>query len=238
MQERRSTACTRPRSASSCADGTSSPACCARRGRERRPTRSGSSGSRRWPPGPSTSWPVARRCACAACSRPGSGCARRTRSSWRADRPRRWIARGATSVRRSRSSQAPRARCSTRRDIRPRRRVLDRVRETLHAAVVDEAVGERVRAGRLEKEEQATGFVVTGLPAGEGRKPAKTAAARRRATHEAARGGDAPAGGPRGTRRSRARGEGAAARARRCRARGGDAARGGRARGADLERAR
>jgi Tfp pilus assembly protein FimV len=39
--------------------------------------------------------------------------------------------------------------------------------------VVDEAVGERVRGGRLEKEEQATGFVVTGLPPAKGRKPAK-----------------------------------------------------------------
>ena len=46
----------------------------------------------------------------------------------------------------------------------PTEAVLDRVRETLHAAMVDEAVGERVRAGRLEKEERATGFAVTGLP--------------------------------------------------------------------------
>ncbi len=60
----------------------------------------------------------------------------------------------------------------------PTEAVLDRVRETLHAAVVDETVAERVRAGRLEKEEQATGFGLTGLPAVKAgaRKPAaKTA---------------------------------------------------------------
>jgi hypothetical protein len=56
----------------------------------------------------------------------------------------------------------------------PTETVLDRLRETLHAAAVDEAVGERVRAGRLEKEEKATGFGFTGLPAGKvgARKPA------------------------------------------------------------------
>jgi hypothetical protein len=47
----------------------------------------------------------------------------------------------------------------------PTRTVQERVRETLHAAVVDEDVGDRVRSGRLEKEEQATGFGFTGLPA-------------------------------------------------------------------------
>ena len=40
----------------------------------------------------------------------------------------------------------------------PTEAMLDKVRDTLHAAVVDEELGEHVRAGRLEKEEQATGF--------------------------------------------------------------------------------
>ena len=35
---------------------------------------------------------------------------------------------------------------------------LERVSETLHAAVVDEGLGGRVREGRLDKEEQVTGF--------------------------------------------------------------------------------
>jgi hypothetical protein len=52
----------------------------------------------------------------------------------------------------------------------PSEAMLDRVRDTLHAAVVDESVGERVREGRLEKEERATGFGFATLPAG---KPAK-----------------------------------------------------------------
>lgn len=42
---------------------------------------------------------------------------------------------------------------------------LERVRETLHAAVVDEGVGQRVREGRLDKEEQVTGFSFGNLPA-------------------------------------------------------------------------
>jgi hypothetical protein len=70
----------------------------------------------------------------------------------------------------------------------PTETVADRVRETLHAAVVDEAVGERVRAGRIEKEEQATGFGVAGLPAAKPRKPARKAPrddARRRKRREA-----------------------------------------------------
>lgn len=56
---------------------------------------------------------------------------------------------------------------------------LDRVRDTLHAAAIDEEVGRRVREGRLEKEAEATGFGFEGLasaPAGKqaGRKrPAK-----------------------------------------------------------------
>ena len=41
---------------------------------------------------------------------------------------------------------------------------LDRVRDTLHAAAVDEEVGRRVREGRLEKEAEATGFGFEGLP--------------------------------------------------------------------------
>lgn len=42
---------------------------------------------------------------------------------------------------------------------------LKRVRETLHAAVVDEGLGRRVREGRLDKEEQMTGFAFDNLPA-------------------------------------------------------------------------
>lgn len=52
----------------------------------------------------------------------------------------------------------------------PSEAMLDRVRDTLHAAVVDESVGERVRAGRLDKEERSTGFGFATLPAG---KPGK-----------------------------------------------------------------
>jgi hypothetical protein len=40
----------------------------------------------------------------------------------------------------------------------PSETVLERIRETLHAAIVDEEIGQRVRTGRLEREEQATGF--------------------------------------------------------------------------------
>lgn len=58
----------------------------------------------------------------------------------------------------------------------PTEAMLDRVRDTLHAAVVDESVGERVRAGRLEKEERATGFGFATLPAG---KPVKRKASAR-----------------------------------------------------------
>lgn len=68
----------------------------------------------------------------------------------------------------------------------PTESVADRIRETLHAAVVDEEVGERVRAGRLEKEEQATGF--TGVPPAKTRKRATKAPredARRRKRREA-----------------------------------------------------
>jgi hypothetical protein len=64
----------------------------------------------------------------------------------------------------------------------PTEAVLDRVRDTLHAAVVDEGLGERVRAGRLEKEERATGFGFTSLPGttAQPRKPkAKQATGRR-----------------------------------------------------------
>jgi hypothetical protein len=79
--------------------------------------------------------------------------------------------------------------------------MLDRVRDTLHAAVVDEELGRRLRAGRLEKEEQATGFGFTSLPTTakprrpasarpkRGEKPAQeaAAAARRERAEEAAR---------------------------------------------------
>jgi hypothetical protein len=41
---------------------------------------------------------------------------------------------------------------------------LERVSETLHAAVVDQDIGRRVREGRLEKEEQVTGFGFGSLP--------------------------------------------------------------------------
>jgi hypothetical protein len=41
---------------------------------------------------------------------------------------------------------------------------LERVRDTLHAAVVDEGIGRRVREGRLGKEEQMTGFGFGNLP--------------------------------------------------------------------------
>lgn len=72
----------------------------------------------------------------------------------------------------------------------PTRTVEEGVRETLHAAVVDEDVGDRVRSGRLEKEEQATGFGFTGLPAVKAgtRKPAAETAReerRRRRRREA-----------------------------------------------------
>jgi hypothetical protein len=49
---------------------------------------------------------------------------------------------------------------------------LERVSETLHAAVVDEGLGRRVREGRLDKEEQATGFGFGNLPAAPAAKPA------------------------------------------------------------------
>lgn len=42
---------------------------------------------------------------------------------------------------------------------------LERVRATLHAAVVDEGIGRRVREGRLDKDEQITGFGFGSLPA-------------------------------------------------------------------------
>jgi hypothetical protein len=54
---------------------------------------------------------------------------------------------------------------------------LERVRDTLHAAVVDEGIGRRVREGRLEKEEQMTGFGFGNLPAPE--RAAKTKPATR-----------------------------------------------------------
>lgn len=59
--------------------------------------------------------------------------------------------------------------------------VLDRIRETLHAAVVDGELRERVRAGRVEKEEKATGFgfAVGGGRTAKARKPARRADAGR-----------------------------------------------------------
>jgi hypothetical protein len=54
---------------------------------------------------------------------------------------------------------------------------LERVRDTLHAAVVDEGIGRRVREGRLDKEEQMTGFGFGNLPAAERAAKTKPAAA-------------------------------------------------------------
>jgi hypothetical protein len=68
----------------------------------------------------------------------------------------------------------------------PTEAMLDRVRETLHAAVVDEDVAERVRAGRLEKEEQSTGFGFTSLPATKA-KPKRPAPARSKSAQTSAK---------------------------------------------------
>ena len=57
---------------------------------------------------------------------------------------------------------------------------LDRVRETLHAAAADEGIGQRVRAGRLEREEAVTSFGFGSPP------PAATAKAAAQAKDEAA----------------------------------------------------
>lgn len=61
---------------------------------------------------------------------------------------------------------------------------LERVRDTLHAAVVDEGIGRSVREGRLEKEEQMTGFGFGNLPA----TPAAERAAKTKPTTRATRG--------------------------------------------------
>jgi hypothetical protein len=50
---------------------------------------------------------------------------------------------------------------------------VERVRETLHAAVADEAIGARVREGRLDKEEQMTGFGFGNLPVAPAERPEK-----------------------------------------------------------------
>jgi hypothetical protein len=50
---------------------------------------------------------------------------------------------------------------------------LDRVRETLHAAAADAEIGQRVRAGRLEREEAVTGFGFGSAPSVARAKPAK-----------------------------------------------------------------
>jgi hypothetical protein len=57
---------------------------------------------------------------------------------------------------------------------------LDRVRETLHAAAADEEIGQRVRAGRLEREEAVTSFGFGSPP------PAATSKAAAQAKDEAA----------------------------------------------------
>lgn len=59
---------------------------------------------------------------------------------------------------------------------------LERVSETLHAAVVDESLGRRVREGRLDKEEQITGFGFDTLPAAPAAKPARTTRGQKRRT--------------------------------------------------------
>jgi hypothetical protein len=74
----------------------------------------------------------------------------------------------------------------------PTEAVLDRVRETLHAAVVDEDLAGRVRAGRLEKEERATGFGFTNLPAATV-KPGRPAPARPKPAQKPAMDGPAAA---------------------------------------------
>ncbi len=61
---------------------------------------------------------------------------------------------------------------------------LERVSETLHAAVVDESLGRRVREGRLDKEEQITGFGFDTLPAAPA-KPARTTRGQKRRTTQA-----------------------------------------------------
>jgi hypothetical protein len=61
---------------------------------------------------------------------------------------------------------------------------LERVSETLHAAVVDEGIGRRVREGRLDKEEQMTGFGFGNLPA----TPAAERAAQTKTATRATRG--------------------------------------------------
>lgn len=68
--------------------------------------------------------------------------------------------------------------------------ILARVQETLHAAAVDEELGQAVRAGRLAKEEEAAGFgldLLQGAPAGTpAKKPrsADGAASKRAAAQE------------------------------------------------------
>lgn len=47
---------------------------------------------------------------------------------------------------------------------------LERVRQTFHAAAVDEKIGRRVREGRLEREEEATGFGFGSLSAAPSKK--------------------------------------------------------------------
>ena len=69
---------------------------------------------------------------------------------------------------------------------------LDRVRETLHAAAADKQVGQRVRAGRLEREEATTGFGFGGPQPAARAKPTSEAKRgqgpkRRQAKDEAAR---------------------------------------------------
>jgi hypothetical protein len=64
----------------------------------------------------------------------------------------------------------------------PSEATLERVSETLHAAVVDEGLGRRVREGRLNKEVQATGFGFGNLVAAPGAKPGRTTRRQKRRT--------------------------------------------------------
>ena len=178
-RRRRSTACTRPRSGEFVRRRDQLAALASRggaaRGRRRGEEAAEADGGRvgRQPAGAH-----ARRCGSAACSLPGSGCGRRTPTCWQAGLPRRWSARGTTSARRSKSWPARRAGCWRKPGTRPPRRCWTACARRSTQRWSTRPSAERVRAGRLEKEEQVTGFGFTGLPAVKAgaRKPAaKTA---------------------------------------------------------------
>jgi hypothetical protein len=57
---------------------------------------------------------------------------------------------------------------------KPTQATLEKVRETLHAATLDEAIAEDVAAGALEKEQRSSGFdAILSMPVGRSSKPAK-----------------------------------------------------------------